>query len=1456
MSNQMPSTSQSLPVEPSPHSQAMQLADMLANLPIAAYVCDLSGRITYFNSAAATLWGRSPSLNDPDELYCGSRKIFLIDGQPISHAECPMAVACEKREDTKAEVILERADGEQKVVMVRVEGITNSTGQWIGAVNYIVDITEKDKALAELQTSEARYRGLLEVIPDMIFRLDASGVFIDCKPASEELIAPPEAFLGKHYAQILPPNIAEQYRTACELSVKNSTPQRFDYKLELSQGNWQAYEGRVIRGDSDFVVMVRNVTEDKQSREALIESERKYRDLVETHHCLICSTDAEGKFTFVNEIGAREILGYEPEEIIGNEITAFTVPARIENDLKQFECLLGGNPIFNHSTALIRKDGKIATLNLNAVPVYSSEGELTGVFCTAMDVTRRQRAENAFRSIVEGTVRASGEAFYRSLVRHLAEALGHPYVVLGELVSEGYSRIRTIAVWDGEKIAENFEYDLIGTLCEFVFRESVCCFQSNVQQQFPYDELLVEMEAESYLGTPIVDADGKAMGILAVIGTSPMTDESESQTILKIFADRAATELERSKAEVKLRKSEARLSATLDRLEVTTKGTSDGLWDHDILSDRVWVSGRLMEMLGEPPDDKITAFDFWDSYFHPEDFVKLKQSLDSHLQHGDKFDIECRLKHASGGYRWFRSRGRSTADDMGNPVRMSGSLTDISDRKATEIALRESEERYRTIFSSAPDSVLVIAAEGENAGVIVSANEFAARQHGYEIDELVGMKISELDVPQDAIHVPERLRRLKEGERLHFEVEHFRKNGSRFPVEVSAEIIYLNGKAHVLAFDRDITERRLAEKALRKSEERLNLAVDAAGLGPWDWDIPSGQVLFSREWKRQLGYEDNEIANRVEEWKNRLHPEDRDFVAKELEEYLEGRKAEYHIEFRLQHKDGKYRWINSRGEAQRDENGIPTRMLGCHIDVTKRKLTEDAVRESEQKLAAIAATLPFPLYVWDLKEQQTIFRNRSWAEDLGYAGGEIAAGMEILADLLHPDDLAKMPENFARWNNASDKDILETEYRLRNAAGEWRWFISRDTVYKRNSEGEVQQIIGIMQDVTKRKQADEERQKLEMQILRAQKLESLGVLAGGIAHDFNNLLTAMLGYSTLAQSRVSEGSPVLPMLKEIQKASEHAAGLTKQMLAFAGKGKVQIESIHLKDLVEEMSHLIQSLTSKKATVEFDLEPAVIEGDAAQIRQIIMNLVSNASDALEEKAGKIEVHIGTRFATAQELSSTITPDELPSGEYAFIRVTDNGCGMDTETQTKIFDPFFSTKFTGKGLGLAAVIGIVHSHRGTIRIHSTVGAGTLFELFIPATNCITTPVQKDEKKLREGVGTILVIEDEVEIGRLAENILTEHGFHALSACTGMAGIEVFNQHQKEIVAVLLDLTMPEMDGVEVLEVLRQLTAVPVILMSGYSEQHLADIVESSGANGFIHKPFTSEELAKKLLDVIDS
>jgi CheY-like chemotaxis protein len=377
---------------------------------------------------------------------------------------------------------------------------------------------------------------------------------------------------------------------------------------------------------------------------------------------------------------------------------------------------------------------------------------------------------------------------------------------------------------------------------------------------------------------------------------------------------------------------------------------------------------------------------------------------------------------------------------------------------------------------------------------------------------------------------------------------------------------------------------------------------------------------------------------------------------------------------------------------------------------------------------------------------------------------------------------------------------------------------------------------------------------LERRLLEKQKLEGIGLLAGGVAHDFNNLLVGILGNASLAQEMVPPTSDVGQILDAIVKTSERAAHLTRQMLAYSGRGQFVIEPVNLSDLVRDMTSLLNPSIPSNVSVHFDLARHLLPvlADSGQLQQIVMNLVINAAEAIGERPGSISVRTRMRRVDEQFIRAELGHFEIEPATYVSLEVSDSGDGMDQATVARIFEPFFTTKFTGRGLGLAAVSGIVRGHKGAIRVTTAPGHGTTFLILLPASAESPIEAAKDTPaKELKGTGTVLIVDDEAVVLRTAQNALERHGYTTLTAESGPAGIDLFRREKDLISLVVLDLSMPGMTGQQALSHLRAINPhVPVLVSSGYSEIEVRRVFEGERLAGFIQKPYTASRLVEKV------
>jgi PAS domain S-box-containing protein len=507
-------------------------------------------------------------------------------------------------------------------------------------------------------------------------------------------------------------------------------------------------------------------------------------------------------------------------------------------------------------------------------------------------------------------------------------------------------------------------------------------------------------------------------------------------------------------------------------------------------------------------------------------------------------------------------------------------------------------------------------------------------------------------------------------------------------------------------------------------------------------------------------------------------------------------------------------------------------------DISERRRAEEAIKESEERFRSIMELSPDIISI--IKEDGTLLYNSPAAFMIhGYTQDEMV-GLDTLS-LIHPDDQHAVAAAFGEVLAHPEK-TGNVQYRYRNKDGSYCWMecSARNQLANPHLNG----VIAISRNIDDRKKLEDEHLAFERQLLHTQKLESLGVLAGGIAHDFNNILMAIIGNADLALMRINKESPAVDNLHRIEKSAARAADLAKQMLAYSGKGKFMVEHLNMNTLLEDMLHMLEVSISKKAVLRLNLHHSLpsVEADATQMRQIIMNLVINASEAIGEKSGVIAVTTGYMNCDRSYLKNIWLDENLIDGLYVYLEIADSGCGMSKETMARMFDPFFTTKFTGRGLGMAAVLGIVRGHNGAINVYSEEGKGTTFKVLLPATDRPADLFDGDRQRDSwQGSGTVLLVDDEESIRGIGSEMLKELGFTVITANDGREAVELFVA-TPDIAFVILDLTMPHVDGEQCFRTLRQLKPdVKVIMSSGYSEQEVSQKFSGKGLAGFIQKPY---------------
>jgi PAS domain S-box-containing protein len=755
------------------------------------------------------------------------------------------------------------------------------------------------------------------------------------------------------------------------------------------------------------------------------------------------------------------------------------------------------------------------------------------------------------------------------------------------------------------------------------------------------------------------------------------------------------------------------------------------------------------------------------------------------------------------------------------------------------------EEFAQAVFEEADDALFVFDPETEQ---LLEANPMGQRLSGFSRKALQEMRVPDVLRPEE----PESLQRL----RLAFGrmgVFHSQdgfwlrtgQEGGWLPVNLTVTRLHLQDGACGLITARDVREQRAAHAQLARMERELRRVLSSVSDCLWSAEIDTaGQwtfCYFSPAVATITHRPEEFFLGDLAQWLDVLHPEDRLRAEQDARRLRVGRSLSG--EYRLVWPDGAVRWVRFNARMSRGDQERPFVVDGVLSDITEYRQAEDALRASEAKHRTLIENLPQGVFLKDRSLRFTAV-NGPFCQDVGRAE----------ADVLGKTDFDLFPAPLAEQFAAADRMVLSEDRRVeREERIELHGKVRTVQVVKtpvHDNRGRVAGVLGIFWDVTEQRQ-------LEAHLRQAHKMEAMGQLASGIAHDFNNLLTAVVGNLELAQGELPAGHPGRDLLANSVKAGFRAAELTRQLLSFARRTPLRPAPLSLNQSVEQTVRLLRHTFDPRITVEVRLEPSLwlVQADAAQIDQVLMNLCLNARDAMAE-GGRLTL---TTANLALDLDAVRPYPEGRPGEFVRLRVEDSGQGMTPEVRAHLFEPFFTTKAVGKGtgLGLATVFGIVQQHRGWIACRSAVGAGTAFEVYLPrlATAVIPAPVVVD-KGGGSGSETILVADDQDMVRTLVATILQRHGYRALTAADGAQAVELYRQRQPEIALVILDLAMPVLSGKDALLALREVNpAVRVLISSGYISDETARDLERAGAAGFVAKPYHAADLARKVRTVLD-
>lgn len=655
----------------------------------------------------------------------------------------------------------------------------------------------------------------------------------------------------------------------------------------------------------------------------------------------------------------------------------------------------------------------------------------------------------------------------------------------------------------------------------------------------------------------------------------------------------------------------------------------------------------------------------------------------------------------------------------------------------------------------------------------------------------------------------------------------------------------------------EIEQRRMAEERARLLSVPVENLLDSAGVWLHVLDSEGRVVIWNKAAQEISGYPRERVLGRNRIWAD-LCPESRD--PEDPNERLHGirsGKSVENLETLIRTADGRARVLMWSVRQLLGHEGLVEGSLGMALDITERKAAQEALSRSEERLRLAFEGTTDGHWDWNLANDDAYYSPRCFTM-LGYEPDSLRASIETWHMLMHPDDAGKARSVL---NDYLEQRIpaYTQEFRLRCADGSWRWMLSRGKIVEWTADGKPTRMTGTLSDVTERRREEEKRIEFERYMLHAQKLESLGLMAGGIAHDFNNLLMAIQGNLDLALSRIPAHVHGVENIRQAMKAAERSAALTQQMLAYSGKGHFLVRPLVLGKIVHETAALLRASIPKSAKIEIATPPSLpcVLADESQMHQILMNLVTNAAEALGNQEGTIFIRTGVVEADTAMLRAGRVDPAPPPGRYVRLDVVDAGCGMDEPTSNRFLDPFFSTKAMGRGLGMSAVIGIVRGHKGTMLVDTLPGRGTTISVLLPAVAAAASPAMPPPLPVQARfTGRALVIDDEEQVRTTCANMLETMGMTCAAVEGGREAIRLLEQDpHAQFNCAILDLSMPGMDGFETARELKRVRpGLKIVLSSGYDEKEAIRRFGHDGPTAFIQKPYNTRRLGEVMQRVL--
>jgi PAS domain S-box-containing protein len=1137
-------------------------------------------------------------------------------------------------------------------------------------------------------------------------------------------------------------------------------------------------------------------------------SDELYRVLFDHVDNMVCTLDLEGRFTSVNAAGER-LTGFAARELHGRFAVELIAPEHRDRAVSQFRRrLTTRDELRPDETWLVTRDGTRVPIEITSAVVLDGE-QPVGILGLVRDLSERRGAKeallrsedryrNAFASAAIGMALIAPDGRFLQVNDSFSELVGYP------------ARELCTFTWRDVTHPDDLEVD------RELMRQLLAGGIRSYQAEKRYRRRDGADVWASITVSLVRDGDGR-----------PQHFVSQIQDVT-----------ERKRAEELLAQSRLQLADAQHVAQI-------GNWRWYPETDAIIWSDELYRIFALDPSSDLPSADALREFVHPDDRARASELTARARETGEPYIHQYRIVLADGATRWVEGRG--VADrDLDGPF-MHGTIQDITIRKQAEEELASSQARL---------------AEAQRIGRIGDWKRDGPDQPLTWSDEtyrIFGIEPASGPPTYDrllaAVHPDDR----DEFERI---VKGCRADGKPYSHEYrivlpdgSVRWIHgrgelapgeTNGSATTRGTAQDITERKDAE-------QRLAEAQHIAQVGNWAWREEPQTLTWSKELYRILDFDPGDEPS-LEKLAERVHPADREAFQRVVAEARE-RNDDYQHQYRIVLRDGSIRWVEARGVTASGPGGFS--MHGTAQDITEDKAAEERLVEAEERYRTLVEQLPLGTYIRPLDmTEPNIYASPQVEPLLGYPAEAWMTDPDLLATIVHPDDRERVLSEAVHVRGTGEP-LRNAEYRYVKPDGSIVW-VQDETYVVEDENGEPRCVQGYLLDITERKLAEEERDRLREQLHHAQNLEAVGRLAGGVAHDFNNMLTAIKGYAELLLGGLEPGSPQRAEAEQIHRAASQASALPRQLLAFSRKQVLEPRLVDLNDVVSEATDLIRLLVGGGVEVvtRSEARPAAIVADPGQVEQVLVNLATNARDAMPSGG---TLTISTQNVEIDE--RTALEHETAPGRYVVVSVSDTGLGMDATTLVQVFEPFFTTKGAGQGsgLGLASAYGIAKQSGGFIDATSEPGLGATFQVYFPLAVAEAAPVEDPPVEPAGRAPTpaaVLLVEDEEIVRDFARTALERAGYRVQATSRAAEALQLVASGV-DLDVLVSDVVMPGMGGRELAEqVLAERPGTGVVLVSGYSEEPAAGDLAGGQMPVFLQKPFSVPALVDAVRDVIEA